>query len=122
MNLQQLIILMLTGLAAGGLSGILGVGGGMIMIPALVFVIGFSQHEAQGTALAVMVLPVVLPGVINYYKQGHINIKFAAIIMATFVVGSYFGSLWSAQLPEKVLQRIFGGLLVVIGIKMFLGK
>jgi len=122
MTTAQLILLILTGLLAGFIGGVLGVGGGIIMIPALVFVLGLSQHEAQGTSLAAMLAPIGIFAAFNYYKHGYINVKYAIILAFVFFFGSYFGSLLAVNLPEKSLKQIFGLLMILAGIKMFFGK
>ncbi len=120
--MTQIILLLAIGLFAGILSGTLGVGGGIIMVPALIFLLGFTQHKAQGTSLAVMMLPVVLPSVLLYYKEGFINIKFALIIMAAFVVGSFIGSNLAVNIPANTLKKIFGIFVIITGIKMLFSK
>ncbi len=122
MGATAIITLILIGLVAGISGGMFGLGGGLIVIPALVFFMGFTQHEAEGTNLAFMLAPVGLLAVINYYKSGYINIKYAAIIALAFVVGAYFGSLWALHLPANILKKAFGILIILIGIKMFFGK
>ncbi len=122
MTLIQFLILVVAGLMAGFIGGTLGVGGGIIIIPTLVFILGFSQHDAQGTSLATLLAPIGIFAVINYYKGGYVNLKFAAVLAVTFLLGSYFGSLWAVQLPEKTLKQIFGGLMLVVGLKMIIGK
>ena len=92
------------------------------MIPALVFVIGMSQHDAQGTSLATMLAPIGILAVINYYKGGHVNFKFALVLILTFLIGSYFGSKWAIELPSKNLKQIFGVLMIFVAIKMIFGK
>ncbi len=110
------------GLLAGFVSGGLGVGGGIIIIPALLFIMGFTQHQAQGTSLAIMVAPIGLIAAFNYYKQGYVNIKFAAIILIAFFIGSYFGSAVAVNIPGKALQKVFGVMLLVAGAKMIFAK
>ncbi len=122
MDLTQLIILAAIGLAAGFIGGSMGVGGGVIIIPALMIFLGFTQKEAQGTSLAVLTLPVAFVAAMNYYKEGYVNIKFAAIVVATFVVGSYLGSKFALSIPAHTLKKIFAVLMLAIGIKMLLGK
>ena len=94
MTPETILILVLVGLAAGILSGLVGVGGGIIIVPALVFFLGFSQHEAQGTSLGLLLLPVGILAVMNYYKQGHIDVRIVLIMSAAFVAGGFFGSKW----------------------------
>ena len=122
MNATQIIILVIIGLLSGVLSGVLGVGGGIIVIPALVFVLGLSQHEAQGTSLAFMLPPIGVLAAWNYWKEGNVNWKFAVILSLTFFVGAYFGSLVSIHISEKILQKIFGGLMLIAAIKMIISK
>jgi uncharacterized protein len=122
MEFNDIIILVVVGISAGIIAGALGVGGGIIIVPALVFIFGFTQHQAQGTSLAVLLFPVGILAVINYYKSGYVNFKFAIILIIAFVVGSYFGSLLSVQMPDKILRKIFGILMLVVGIKMILEK
>lgn len=109
---------MLAGIIAGGL----GVGGGIIIVPALVFIFGMSQHEAQGTSLAVLLLPISFLAVVKYHKDGYINYKFAIIIALAFFLGSYLGGLFAVNLPAKTLKKLFGVLMLIAGIKMIFGK
>ncbi len=113
---------MLIGILAGILSGLVGIGGGVIMVPLLVLVLGFSQHQAQGTSLAVLVVPVTALAVYNYYKQGYIDWRYAAIIAVFFVVGGFFGSKIAIGLDQKMLKKIFGVILLLIAGKMLLEK
>ena len=122
MTLQIILSLILIGVLAGVLSGLVGVGGGIIMVPLLVMFFGFNQHQAQGTSLAVLVVPVTAVAVFNYYKEGQINIKYAAIIAVFFVVGSIFGSKFALTLDQKLLKKIFAVVLLVIAGKMLLDK
>jgi len=122
MTLQIILSLILIGILAGVLSGLVGVGGGIIMVPLLVMFFGFNQHQAQGTSLAVLVVPVTAVAVFNYYKEGQINIKYAAIIAVFFVVGSIFGSKFALTLDQKLLKKIFAVVLLVIAGKMLLDK
>ena len=122
MGIQQLILIIIIGLLAGFIGGSLGVGGGIIIVPALLFLMGFSQHEAQGTYLAVLLFPVGLLGVINYYKHGYVHFKFAIILIVAFLAGSYLGSLLAVNLPEKLLTKLFGIFMLLVSIKMIIGK
>ena len=92
MDLQTVFILLLIGLGAGILSGVIGIGGGIVIVPALVYFIGFSQKTAQGTSLAILLLPIGLLGVLQFYKAGYVDIKVTAVIALAFFIGSYFGS------------------------------
>ncbi len=122
MNFYIIASLIIIGILAGVLSGIMGVGGGVIMIPLLVFLLGFSQHQAQGTSLAALLPPVTLLAVINYYKADYINWKYALIIASTFIIGGYFGSKLAISIDQKILKKIFGILLLVIGAKLVFWK
>jgi len=122
MRMQDIILLLIIGLFAGFISGSMGVGGGIIIVPALVFLFGMSQQEAQGTSLGVLVFPVVLFAAYNYYKEGYINIKFSLFLIITFIIGGYFGSMLAVNLSSATLRKIFGGLVLLVGIKMILGK
>jgi hypothetical protein len=122
MSVNELIILIVIGFLAGIVGGSLGLGGGIIIVPALIFILGFSQHEAQGTSLAVLLFPIGILAVINYTKRGYVNFKFALILMVAFVLGSYLGSVISIHLPAKTLRKIFGIFMLLISIKMILDK
>lgn len=122
MQFYEIVLLVLTGIAAGLIAGGLGVGGGIILVPALVFIFGFSQHQAQGTSLAVLMFPVMAVGVLNYYKEGYVNFKYAFVIIAAFVIGTYIGSKFSVDLPARTLRKVFGILMLIVGIKMIVGK
>ena len=122
MNITQIILLILIGLAGGFLSGTFGIGGGIIIVPALVFLLGMTQSAAQGTSLTMMLAPVGILAVINYYKAGYVNFKYAILLMIFFVVGSYFGSKLAIHLPDKVLKQAFGVILLLAGTKMIFGK
>ena len=122
MNTTTLIILIVTGLLAGILGGSLGVGGSIIVFPSLVLILGLTQQEAQGTSLAFMVPPIGILAAINYYKHGFVNWKYALILSATFMIGAYIGSKFAMSVPEKVLKRIFGIILLYVSYKMIFGK
>jgi uncharacterized membrane protein YfcA len=122
MTLQILLILLAVGLAAGFLSGMVGIGGGIIIVPVLVYFLGFTQHQAQGTTLFMFLLPIGILGVMNYHKAGHVDFKTAFIIAATFVAGSYFGSKVAISLDQKMVKQIFGALIIILGAKMLFWK
>jgi hypothetical protein len=122
MQFYEIILLVFVGIAAGLIAGGLGVGGGIILVPALVFLFGFTQHQAQGTSLAVLMFPVMAVGVLNYHKKGFVNFKFAFILVAAFVIGTYFGSKFSVDVPARTLKKVFGVLMLIAGIKMIFGK
>ncbi len=120
--MSEIFILLLIGITAGFLSGGFGIGGGIIIIPALIFLLGFTQHQASGTSLAFMSAPIGLLAAINYYKAGHVNIKAAAFILAAFFIGSYLGSKIAINIPAKTLQRAFGFILLLSSLKFIFGK
>lgn len=118
----MLIILILVGVFTGLMAGMLGIGGAIIMIPALVFFLGFSQQMAQGTSLAIMLPPIGILAAYNYWKAGYVNIRFALIIAVAFVIGSYFGSKLALQIPQGLLKKIFGILLIIVAVRIFFSK
>lgn len=118
MTFQIILLISLIGLIAGILSGLVGVGGGIIIVPALVFFLGFSQYQAQGTSLGLLLLPVGIFAVINYYNKGYIDIKVVAIMSIAFIIGGYFGSKLSLILSQDVLRKIFAIVLFYTAIKM----
>ena len=114
--------LIVIGLAAGFLGGLMGVGGGIIIVPALVIFLSFTQQQAQATSLAVLLLPVQILAVINYYKAGFVNVKVAAVIVIASVIGMYYGSSLALQLPSDTLKKVFGGFIILVGLKFLFGK
>ncbi len=122
MSLATIALLVLIGVAAGILSGFVGVGGGLIIVPALMWMLGYTQHEAQGTSLAVLLLPVGILAVMNYYRAGQIDLKAAAIISVAFVLGGYLGSKWSLALQPETVRKIFGVIMLIGALKLIFGK
>lgn len=122
MTFTILLVLLAVGLAAGFLSGMVGIGGGIIIVPVLVYFLGFTQHQAQGTTLFMFLLPIGILGVMNYHKQGFVDYKTALIICSTFVFGSYFGSKLSISLDQKTVKQIFGAIIIIMGAKMLFWK
>jgi uncharacterized protein len=118
MTTQTILLLVLIGLTAGVLSGMIGIGGGIIIVPALVYVLGFSQQQAQGTSLGLLLLPVGILAVLNYYKQGYIDIKVVGIMCVTFVLGGWLGSKISLSLPQETVKKIFAVVLLLVAGKM----
>ena len=118
MSFGTVLILVAIGVAAGMLSGFIGVGGGMIVVPALIYFLGLSQFEAQGTSLAMMIPPIGFLGVLNYYKSDAINIKYALIIAVFFVIGAYFGSKITLKLPPAKVKFAFGILMFYVAFRM----
>ncbi len=122
MSTTVLILLIIIGLVTGAMSGLLGIGGAIIMIPALVYLLGFNQQLAQGTSLAVMLPPIGVLAAYNYYKAGEMNLKYALIVAGFFIVGSYFGSKLALHIPQQALRKIFAVLLLVVAAKMLFSK
>jgi len=122
MSINELVLLIIIGLVAGFVGGALGLGGGIIIVPALVFIMGFSQHQAQGTSLLVLLLPVGIFAVIHYAKNNYIDYKFAAVLILATVLGSYVGSVVSTHLPAKTLKTIFGVFMLLVSLKMIFNK
>ncbi len=120
--MQEIIILLIIGLAAGLVSGVLGIGGGIVIIPMLVGFLGYTQKDAQGTSLGLLLLPIGILAVMNYYNAGHVNLKAVGIMVVTFVIGSYLSSLYAVNLPEGVLKKIFAVFLILYAIKLLTGK
>jgi len=112
----------LLGLVVGVFSGIVGIGGGIMIIPALVFFFHMSQHKAQGTSLTALLLPIGALAFWEYYKAGNVDLKAGLLIALGFFIGGYFGGLWAQHLPEVVLRRVFGTLLAIIGIQLLLSR
>ncbi len=117
MSTQTILIIIIIGLAAGCLSGLVGVGGGIIIVPALVYLLGFEQHQAMGTSLGILLLPAGIFAVINYYQKGYIDVKVVLLLFVGFVVGGWLGSKVSIGLSETVLKKIFAVVLVILARK-----
>lgn len=113
MTIVTVIILICIGLVSGMLSGLIGIGGGIVILPMLLF-LGLTQLQAQGTSLAVMLPPIAFLAVLNYHRAGQIEWKYALIISAMFIVGSYFGSKIAIGVDQKILKKVFGVILLII--------
>lgn len=123
MNMETLIYLLLIGLFAGFMGGLVGIGGGVIIVPALVMLLGMSQHAAQGTSLMMILFPVGILGALNYYKQGYVDFKYAGLLAVGFFVGSYLGSKFSLSLPQLTVKRIFAVVMMLLALKiLFIDK
>jgi len=118
MNAETIFLLILIGLVAGTLSGLVGVGGGIIIVPALVFFLGFSQHAAQGTSLGLLLLPAGILAVINYYNKGYVDLKVVAIMCAAFVFGGWLGSKLALSISQETVKKIFAVVLFYTAFKM----
>jgi len=120
--MTQLIGLIALGIAAGALSGLTGIGGGIIIVPALIYLFGFSAHMAQGTTLALLVPPIGIMAAWAYYQKGLVDVRVALLIAAGFVAGSVFGAKISVWMSEDMLRKVFALLMIVVSIKMFMHK
>jgi uncharacterized membrane protein YfcA len=118
MTLQLILILVLIGLFAGTLSGFIGIGGGVIIVPALIYILGLTQHQATGTSLFILAMPVVILGVINYAKTQNVNWTYGFIIASTFVIGGYLGSKLSLKTNPAIVKLIFGVIMIYVAIMM----
>ncbi len=118
MTTITVIILLLIGLVAGMLSGLVGVGGGIIIVPALVYFLAFSQKAAQGTSLGILLLPVGVLAVSQYYKHGFIDVKVVLMVSLGFLIGGFIGSKLSLVLSPNTLKKIFAGMLIITAFKM----
>ena len=122
MSVLTFSILIIIGILAGILSGVVGIGGGLIIIPLLIFFLGLSQHEAQGTSLAIMLPPIGILAVMNYYKSGFVKWEYAIIIATAFVIGGYFGSKYVVILKPEIMRRVFGIVMLIAGVKILFSK
>ena len=118
----QILQYIAVGLAGGTLAGLLGIGGAIIVIPILVYIFGFDQKVAQGTTLAMLIPPVGLLAAWQYYQRDAIDFKAAGILCVGMFVGGYFGGYVATHLPSDMLRKVFGVALLLIGLKMILGK
>ena len=110
------------GLFVGTLSGTIGIGGGVLITPALIYIFGFSQHQAQGTTLALLVPPIGLLGALTYYRQGYVDIQVALLVCLGFLVGGLMGAMVAMQVPALLLRRIFGTAMMLVSLKMMFSK
>jgi uncharacterized membrane protein YfcA len=112
----------LLGLVVGVLSGIVGIGGGILIVPGLVYLFHMNQHKAQGTSVAALLAPVGVLAFWEYHKAGNVDLKAGLLIALGFTLGGYFGGMWAQHIPELLLRRIFGTLVVIIGIRLLLSR
>mgnify|MGYP003393476440 FL=1 len=122
MTVTLVLTLVVIGLLAGFLSGLIGVGGGIIMVPMFLIFLGFTQHQAQGLSLAVLLPPVTFMAVYNYHQAGAIDWRFALIVSAVFIIGGFIGSKVALSIDQQTLKKVFGGILLLIAAKLILGK
>ncbi|NEU77419.1 sulfite exporter TauE/SafE family protein [Hassallia byssoidea VB512170] len=120
--MTNILLYILLGLLAGFMSGLVGIGGGVLIVPGLIFWFGLSQHEAQGTTLALLVPPIGLLGAWTYYKQGYVDLKIAAFICVGFFLGGLFGAKLAIGLSNVVLEKVFGVAILAIALKMIFSR
>ena len=118
----MIAIYLLLGLGVGVLSGIIGIGGGIVVVPTLVYAFHMSQHKAQGTSLGVLLAPIGLLAFWEYYKAGNVDVKAAIFIALGFIAGAYFGGSWAQQFSDVTLRRVFGVVLLAVALKMLVQK
>ena len=116
--MMQLAYILL-GLVAGTVSGFMGLGGGILLAPALVYIFGLTQHQAQGTSLTVMIPPITLLAALKYYQSGNVRLDIAVFVALGFLAGGLIGATLVHGVPDTILKKIFGLILLLIGVKMF---
>ncbi|EDX83218.1 hypothetical protein S7335_397 [Synechococcus sp. PCC 7335] len=120
--MSDIFLYLLLGLSAGVVSGLIGIGGGVIIVPALIFGFGFAQHDAQGTTLAMLVPPVGLLAAWTYYRQGYVNFQVAALLCVGFFIGGLLGAKLATTLPNVLLEKVFGAAMLAIALKMIFAR
>lgn len=118
----NIILYLLLGLFAGVLSGLIGIGGGIIIVPALIYLFGLTQHQAQGTTLALLIPPIGLLAAWTYYKHGYVNLTIAVFICLGFFIGGLAGAKLAVGLSNEILRKVFGFVLLLVALYMILGK
>ena len=121
-SLAKFIEFIILGAVGGVASGLLGIGGAVVIVPVLVFMFGWSQHMAQGTTLAMLLPPIGIMAVLRYYNAGNIDLKVAGLLCVGFLFGGWLGAVIANQLSGEMLRKVFGVFLLLIGLKMILGK
>jgi hypothetical protein len=121
-KMVNILLYLLLGLVAGTLSGLIGIGGAIIIIPAFVLLFGLSQKMAQGTTLALMVPPIGLLAAWTYYKKGHVDLKIAGLVCIGFFIGGLIGAGYAMDIPDPILKKIFGVVLLAVSIRMIFFK
>lgn len=117
MSVNDILLLLMVGFAAGILSSMVGIGGGIVVVPALVFIFGLSQKTAQGTSLAMLLPPIGILGVLLYHKSGDVRWDYALLLIIAFIAGSYFGAKWVQGLNTIMVKRIFAVFMIVVAVK-----
>jgi uncharacterized membrane protein YfcA len=118
MSVQTIVILLIVGLAAGLLSGMVGVGGGIIIVPCLVFFLGYDQKAAQGNSLGLLLLPLGILGLLNYHQKGHVDYRVVLFMAVGFILGNFWGSKWALSLNDEKLKKIFAIIMLLAAIKL----
>ena len=118
LDFQTIVYLILIGVLAGIVSGFIGIGGGIIIVPGLIYLAGLTQIQAQGTSLALMLPPLGILAFMHYYKQGNVDLKVAGIVAVTFIIGGFFGAKLAHKIDQNIVKIIFGVLMLLIAIKM----
>ncbi len=118
LDFQTIVYLILIGVLAGIISGFIGIGGGIIIVPGLIYLAGLTQLQAQGTSLALMLPPIGILAFMHYYKQGNVDLKVAGIVAVTFVIGGFFGAKLAHKIDQNLIKIVFGILMFLIAIKM----
>ncbi len=127
MNFTLVITLFVIGIVAGFFSGLIGIGGGIVIVPALVYFLGLTQHQSQGTSLLMMLPPIGILAAINYYKSSHMQqdykfLVFAGILAFAFIIGGFMGSKLSISISQESLKKVFGFILLLLAIKFIFFK
>jgi hypothetical protein len=115
-------MILLVGLVVGLFSGVVGIGGGILFVPALIWLLGMNQHRAQGTSLGALLLPVGIFAFFEYYRKGNADIRVAALLAVGFLVGGYFGAVGAQHVPEVWLRRVFSVTLLAVGARMWFSQ
>lgn len=118
--METIFYLILIGMAAGFLGGMVGIGGGIIIVPALIMLLGMSQHQSQGISLTMMLFPVGILAVLNYYKKGYVDFRLAGILAVGFIIGGYLGSKFSLSLPQETVKKIFAIIMIIVAVRMLI--
>ncbi|PJC36656.1 permease [Candidatus Peregrinibacteria bacterium CG_4_9_14_0_2_um_filter_53_11] len=120
--MTSFLLYIVLGLFAGVMSGVVGIGGGVVLVPALIFIFGFTQHQAQGTTLALLVPPIGFLAAYTYYRSGFVDLKIALLVGLGFFVGGLIGSKIAVNISGPLLQKIFGSFVILIGVYMIIKK
>jgi uncharacterized membrane protein YfcA len=115
-------MILLIGLGVGVFSGVVGLGGGILFVPALIWIAGMSQHKAQGASLGALLAPVGIFAFMEYYRKGNADLKVALLLAVGFLIGSYFGAVGAQHIPDLWLRRIFAVTMIVVGGKMLFSR